>query len=98
MPSMKPSSANTRSEAGCAAEACPVKLQPLALRLTRRPGPLLAQIEAALRLHGRPLRWAITAVEPGERGAELLLEAVVEVQGQEVPQGVLLASGLEGPG
>ncbi len=81
MPSTKPSSANTRSEAG------PVTLQPLRLRIIRAPGPLLAQIEAALLRHGRPLRWAITAVEPGERGQELLLEAVVEVW----------ASGLEGP-
>lgn len=79
-----------------------MKLQPLALRLSRRPGPLLAQIEAALGLHGRPLRWAITAVEPGDLGQELLLEAVVEVVEEEVVQevveGVVLASGLGGPG
>jgi peptide subunit release factor RF-3 len=48
-------------------------LLPLALRVRRRPGPLLPQIEAALAVHGRPLRWAITAVQ----GEELLLEAVL---------------------
>jgi hypothetical protein len=48
-------------------------LRPLALRIRRRPGPLLPQIRAALAPHGEPLRWAITAV----RGDELSLEAVV---------------------
>jgi hypothetical protein len=48
-------------------------LRPLALQLSRRPGPLRPQIEAALVRHGEPLRWAITAV----RGEELHLEAVV---------------------
>jgi hypothetical protein len=40
---------------------------------------LLAQIEAALAPHGQPLRWAITAVEPGLAGScpLLTLEAVV---------------------
>ena len=54
-----------------------MRLTPLALRLMRRPGPLLPQIEAALQVHGRPLRWAITAVQPGDQGDELLLEAVM---------------------
>ena len=39
----------------------------------------MAQIEAALAPHGQPLRWAITAVEPGLAGywPLLKLEAVV---------------------
>jgi len=49
----------------------------LELRLQRRPGPLLPQIEAALAHHGRPLRWAITAVEACSEPAVLTLEAVV---------------------
>lgn len=49
----------------------------LELRLQRRPGPLLPQIEAVLASHGRPLRWAITAVEAGSEPAVLTLEAVV---------------------
>jgi hypothetical protein len=48
-------------------------VRPLALQLTRQPGPLRRQIEAALALHGRPLRWAITAVV----GDQLQIEAVV---------------------
>ena len=32
--------------------------------MERGPGPLRPQILAALRQHGDPLRWAITAVEP----------------------------------
>jgi len=32
--------------------------------MERGPGPLRPQILAALRPHGEPLRWAITAVEP----------------------------------
>jgi hypothetical protein len=51
-------------------------LRPLTLQLVRQPGPLLAQIEAALAAHGEPLRWAITAVEPGA-ATVLTLEAVV---------------------
>ena len=44
------------------------------LQLERQPGPLRAQIEAALAGHGQPLRWAITAVpQPGQ----LQIEAVV---------------------
>jgi len=63
-----------------------VKLVPLALRLERRPGPLLAQIHDALAAHGQPLRWAITAVEPavaagvaggGASCSILCIEAVV---------------------
>jgi hypothetical protein len=42
---------------------------------------LTPQIERALAIHGDPLRWAITAVEPGEEqqltGSVLLIEAVV---------------------
>ena len=56
-------------------------LQPVELELRRQPGPLLAQIQAALAAHGRPLRWAITAVEPnpagGATGSLLRIEAVV---------------------
>jgi hypothetical protein len=54
-----------------------VHLQPVTLQLRRTSGPLLAQIEAALAVHGQPLRWAITAVEPGECAPMLTLEAVV---------------------
>jgi hypothetical protein len=58
-----------------------VRLQPVTLRLQRVPGPLTPQIERALAIHGDPLRWAITAVEPGEEqqltGSVLLIEAVV---------------------
>lgn len=52
-----------------------MKLVPLQLRLQRRPGPLLAQIIAVLEARGRPLRWAITAVD----SHGLLVEAVVLV-------------------
>ena len=52
------------------------------LELVRRPGPLLEQIKAALAAQGRPLRWAITAVEPGAgggpEGSRLRLEGVVQ--------------------
>jgi len=56
-----------------------VKLVPLALRLERQPGPLLAQIHDALSVHGQPLRWAITAAQPATetQAAVLLIEAVV---------------------
>lgn len=40
-----------------------LRLRPVTLRLLRGPGPLRAQIEAALAAEGQPLRWAITAVE-----------------------------------
>jgi hypothetical protein len=56
--------------------ATQARLRPLTLQLERQPGPLLAQIEAALAPHGEPLRWAITAVEPGA-ATVLTLEAVV---------------------
>jgi hypothetical protein len=46
---------------------------PVELQLLRRAGPLLPQVESALAAHGRPLRWAITAVD----GARLRVEAVV---------------------
>ena len=63
------------------AELQPIDLQPVELKLRRQPGPLLAQIQAALAAHGRPLRWAITAVEPnpagGAAGSLLRIEAVV---------------------
>jgi hypothetical protein len=55
---MRPSSANSRSEAAS------VRLEPLELWLEPVPGPLRPQILAALRPYGEPLRWAITAVEP----------------------------------
>lgn len=62
-------------------QAQPIDLQPVELELRRQPGPLLAQIQAALVAHGRPLRWAITAVEPnpagGAAGSLLRIEAVV---------------------
>jgi hypothetical protein len=54
----------------------------LELRLQRRTGPLLPQIEVALAAHGRVLRWAVTAVEtPMDQNdqVELLIEAVVLV-------------------
>lgn len=41
-----------------------MRLEPLELWLEPVPGPLRPQILAALRQHGEPLRWAITAVEP----------------------------------
>jgi hypothetical protein len=53
---MGPSSASSRNEAG------PVRLEPLELWIERQPGPLRPQVLAALRQHGEPLRWAITAV------------------------------------
>lgn len=40
-----------------------MRLEPLELWLEPVPGPLRPQILAALRQHGEPLRWAITAVE-----------------------------------
>ena len=62
-------------------QAQPIDLQPVELELRRQPGPLLTQIQAALAAHGRPLRWAITAVEPnpagGAAGSLLRIEAVV---------------------
>ena len=51
---------------------------PLLLQLERRPGALRPQILEAMAAHGRPLRWAITAVNPGSDGAtQLQIEAVV---------------------
>lgn len=55
---MRPSSASSRSEAAL------VRLEPLEIWMERGPGPLRPQVLAALRPHGEPLRWAITAVEP----------------------------------
>jgi hypothetical protein len=58
-----------------------IDLRPVEFELRRQPGPLLAQIQAALAAHGRPLRWAITAVEPnpagGAAGSLLRIEALV---------------------
>ena len=55
-----------------------VLLKPLLLMLERTPGPLRPQVLAALGAHGKPLRWAITAVEPSATGGTLLrIEAVV---------------------
>ncbi len=60
----------------------PIALEAVELELVRRSGPLLAQIQAALGARGRPLRWAITAVEPGggggPEGARLRIEAVLQ--------------------
>ena len=38
------------------------QLRSLSLTLRRRPGPLRPQVIAALGRHGRPVRWAITAI------------------------------------
>ena len=63
----------------------PLTLQSFTVQVRRQPGPLLAQIEAALRIHGEPLRWAITTVEAsdfdsaGVVGSLLTLEAVLLV-------------------
>jgi hypothetical protein len=55
-----------------------VQLKPLLLTLERAPGPLRPQVLAALEAHGRPLRWAITAVQPSAAGGvHLQIEAVV---------------------
>jgi hypothetical protein len=55
-----------------------LSLRPLLLQLERQPGGLRAQIETAVALHGRPLRWAITAVEQRPHQPALLqIEAVV---------------------
>jgi hypothetical protein len=56
-----------------------VRLEPLELRLLRQGGPLLDQVRQALTSHGRPLRWAITAVEPSPEGPVLVIEAVVVI-------------------
>ena len=59
-----------------------LELEAVELELVRRPGPLLAQIQAGLAARGQVLRWAITAVEPGAgggpEGSRLRLEAVVQ--------------------
>jgi hypothetical protein len=58
-----------------------LRLRPLVLRLRRQPGALRPQVLAALEAHGRPLRWAITAVDraagEGCHGSTLTVEAVV---------------------
>ncbi len=48
-------------------------LRCLQLQLERPSGSLRRGIEAALALHGRPLRWAITGVN----GSSLAIEAVL---------------------
>jgi hypothetical protein len=54
------------------------ELQPLLLQLEPEPGPLTPQVLRALRVHGRPLRWAITAAERrAEAPARLQIEAVI---------------------
>ncbi len=59
-----------------------IALEAVELELVRRPGPLLAQIQAGLGAQGRVLRWAITAVEPGAgggpEGSRLRIEAVLQ--------------------
>ena len=57
-----------------------MRLEPLELRLMRQGGPLLVQVRQALAAHGRPLRWAITAVEPSPEGSVLVVEAVVVIE------------------
>ena len=57
-----------------------MRLEALALRLVRQGGPLLDQVREALVAHGRPLRWAITAVEPSPEGPVLVIEAVVVME------------------
>lgn len=57
-----------------------MRLEPLELRLLRQGGPLLDQVRQALTAHGRPLRWAITAVEPCPEGSLLVVEAVVVIE------------------
>jgi hypothetical protein len=55
-----------------------ITLAPVLLQLERGPGELRPQIEAALRSHGQPLRWAITAVQPRlQQPALLQIEAIV---------------------
>jgi hypothetical protein len=57
-----------------------VRLEPLELRLLRQGGPLLDQVRQALAAHGRPLRWAITGVDPSPEGPVLVIEAVVVIE------------------
>ena len=57
-----------------------MRLEPLELRLLRQGGPLLDQVRQALAAHGRPLRWAITAVDPSSEGPVRVIEAVVVVE------------------
>ena len=57
-------------------------LRPVLLQLERAPGPLRPQIEAALRVQGEPLRWAITAVQRNpDRPSLLQIEAIVRSAG-----------------
>jgi hypothetical protein len=54
------------------------ELHPLLLQLEPGPGPLTPQILRALRAHGRPLRWAITAADRrADAPARLQIEAVI---------------------
>ena len=73
---MRPSSGNFRNRLRSVepmAVSSGLVLAPLDLRLKRQPGPLLAQIQAAVAAQGVPLRWAITAVQ----GDAQLIEAIV---------------------
>ena len=59
-----------------------IALSPVLLQLERAPGPLRLQIEAALRVQGEPLRWAVTAVQLRPDAPSLLqIEAVVRSAG-----------------
>jgi hypothetical protein len=50
----------------------------VALQLSCGPGPLRGQIEAELRVHGQPLRWAITQACCSPDGTRALqIEAIV---------------------
>jgi hypothetical protein len=56
--------------------SCGLQLRPVQLQLLPAPGPLRSRVQAALAVHGRPLRWAITAAGP----EGLAIEAVVVVE------------------
>ena len=65
------------------------ELHPLLLQLEPEPGPLTPQIMRALRTHGSPLRWAITAAERRADGsARLQIEAVI-LRGELLQHGAL---------
>ena len=50
-----------------------LQMVPLQIELQRPLGSLVAAIEAALTPHGRPLRWAITAVSDDRLVIEAML-------------------------
>ena len=72
---MKLSSVSFRSEDRMMPAS--IGLKSVGLRLKRSPGPLRQQILDVLNTHGRPLRWAITAVSEDV----LSIEAVLLVDG-----------------